>query len=350
MKGDSIMISDDEIERHLCVGQALVLLPDPPRNDGYRERLHLRGWQRGNYLLLETALSQDSRSIFRADSPCSIRFVSDGYACVGSSVIQDLGTGSHFSYMRVKWPKGFSSVPVRRYERVRVQMPCKISDSTRTVLGELADMSSGGCRILVDAPFPVDSDCKLTCTLPDGTNIDGLSIAICNCAQLGSRHTMGCTFIDRDEMAWHDVEFYVATTLTRLRGEAPDKSSVLIVDSDPKQIQTTRHMLERSGYDVAVTQSAVDAFFMLRMHSPKVLLVNLAVPDMNVETFCATLRASRRFEDLPIVVYGGKRSDAQAVLDAGVNAHVAALTPSTEIADLISRYADRPEPRQAATG
>jgi len=344
------MISAEEVERHLGVGQAVVLMPDPPRDDGYRERLHVRGWQRGNYLLLETDLSQDSRSIFRADSLCSIRFVSEGYACVGHTVVQDLGTGSHFSYMRIKWPTQFSSVPVRRYERVRVHMPCELSDGTQTVAGELADMSIGGCRILADAPFPVDSDCKLSCTLPDGASIDGLSIAVCNCTRSGSRHTLGCTFSDRDEMAWHDVEFYVATTLTRLRGEAPAKASVLILDSNPRQIQTARHMLERTGYDIAVTQSAVDAFFMLRMHSPEILMINHAVPDMDAATFCATLRASRRFEELPIVVYGGDQSQVQATLDAGASEHLAALTSSPETADLIARYAEQPEPPQAAIG
>ncbi len=344
------MNSADDVERHLDVGQAIVLLPDPPRPDGYRERLHLRGWQRGNYLLLETDLSRESRSIFRPNSACIIRFVSDGYACVCSSIIQDLGTGSHFSFMRVKWPSLFSSVPVRRYERVRVQSPCEISDGTRTVLGELADMSVGGCRILADAPMPVDSDCKLTCTLPDGASIEGLSIAVCNCARSGSRHTLGCTFSDRDEMAWHDVEFYVATTLTRLRGEASDKSSVLILDADPKQIQTTRQMLDRAGYETAVTQSAVDAFFMLRMNSPEVLLFNQMLPDMDAATFCATLRASRRFEDLPIVVYGGDAASAQPAMDAGANEYLEALRPTPELADLVSRYADAPKTPQAAAG
>lgn len=344
------MISPDEIERHLAVGHAIVLLPDPPRDDGYRQRLHLRGWQRGNYLLLETELSRDARGIFRPDSTCSIRFVSDGYACVGQTVVQDLGTGSHFSFMRVKWPTSFSYVPVRRYERVRVHMPCEISDGEQTVLGELSDMSVGGCRILSDKPFPADSDCSLTCTLPDGASIVGLSIAVCNCTRTGTRHTLGCTFSDRDEMAWHDVEFYVATTLTRLRGQAPDKASVLILDPDPKQIQTTRHMLERAGYDISVTQSAVDAFFMLRMHSPEILLFNHALPDMEASTLCSTLRASRRFEDLPVVVYGCERADAQAALDAGANDHVATLTSSPEVADLVSRYIAESKPPQAATG
>jgi len=342
------MISDDDVERHLGVGHAVVLLPDPPRDDGYRERLHLRGWQRGSYLLLETDLSGDSRSIFRKESPCSMRFVSDGFACVCQSVVQDLGTGSHFSYMRVKWPSSFSSVPVRRYERVRVQMPCEISNGTETISGELADLSVGGCRILADAPLPVDSDCRLSCTLPDGASINGLSIAICNCTRSGKRYTLGCTFSDRDEMAWHDVEFYVATTLTRLRGEASGNSSVLILESDPRRIQTTRHMLERAGYDIAVTQSAVDAFFMLRMNSPELLLLNQVVPDMDAKTLCTTLRASRRFEELPIVVYGGERADAQAALDAGANDHVAELSPSPELNDLIKRYADKSETQKTA--
>ncbi len=344
------MISADEVEQHLDVGQAVVLLPDPPRQDGYRERLHLRGWQRSSYLLLETELDQNSRSIFRADTACSIRFVSDGYACVGNSVIQDLGTGSHFSFMRVKWPTSFSSVPVRRYERVRVHMPCEIRNGSEIVGGELADMSVGGCRILADAALPVDSDCSLTCTLPDGADVENLSIAICNCTRSGSRYTLGCTFSDRDEMAWHDVEFYVATTLTRLRGEASDKASVLILDADPKQIQTSRQMLERAGYEIAVTQSAVDAFFMLRMNSPEILLFNQMLPDMEAATFCATLRATRRFEDLPIVVYGGDRSEAQGALDAGANDHVDALAPTPEMTDLISRYADAPKTPQAANG
>jgi CheY-like chemotaxis protein len=342
------MISADEVERHLAVGHAVVLLPDPPRDDGYRERLFLRGWQRGNYLLLETELSGDSRSIYRKGSPCSLRFVSDGYACVCQSVVQDLGTGSHFSYMRVKWPASFSSVPVRRYERVRVQMPCEISDGSQTITGELADMSVGGCRILSDAALPVDSDCKLSCTLPDGADISGLSIAICNCTRSGKRYTLGCTFSDRDEMAWHDVEFYVATTLTRLRGESSDNSSVLILESDPQKIQTTRHMLERAGYDIAITQSAVDAFFMLRMNSPELLLVNQVVPDMDVATFCTTMRSSRRFEELPMIVYGGEQSNAQAALDAGANHHVAELSPTPELIDLVKRYANKEETQRSA--
>jgi twitching motility two-component system response regulator PilG len=225
-----------------------------------------------------------------------------------------------------------------------------VSDGLRTVQGELTDISVGGCRVLADEAFPVDTDCRLAFTLPDGTHIDGVSIAVCNCARYGSRHSLGCTFSDRDELAWNDIEFYVATTLTRVRGEAPGAASILILDAQPRSIHAARTMLEREGYDVATTQSAVDAFFMLRMHAPDLFLVNQAIPDMDAATLCATLRASRRFEALPIVIYGGNPAKAQPVLDAGANEYVEDLMPTPELRERIERYTDSENPPQAAAG
>lgn len=325
-------MAEHEVESFFHVGRAVVLHSLRVQGEEGRVRTFMRGWQRGAYLLLDIPRHGSNTANLRVGDPCVLRFLADGDACGCNSIVEDLGTGSHFSFVRVRWPESVSCVRVRKHERVHLHAPCTvILDNGRAMDGELVDMSAGGCRVAVSHILPKDDRVSLSFALPDGSDISDLQAIVCASAEGSDGAWIGCEYYDPDEATLYDIEFFVATTLARLRAERPGPNHVLIMEPDASKVNDLRMGLKSAGYEVILAPGPVDGFFWLRLATPSIVIASADQHVISGADVVRIIKSTRQFRELPVVVYGGTGDIGKRAMEAGASSHIGSASDVQKI-------------------
>ena len=95
---------------------------------------------------------------------------------------------------------------------------------------------------------------------------------------------------------------------------------VLVADDDPECREMLADVLGRRGYEVVAVPDGRAALEALAVMSAGLLLLDLAMPEMDGLTALRELRADRRWKDLPVVLLSGAISgdDARSARRLGV--------------------------------
>ena len=131
------------------------------------------------------------------------------------------------------------------------------------------------------------------------------------------------------------------------------KSSVLVVDDDPRVAQVLTDLLWGRGYDVRTVHDGNAALTAVRSRCPSALITDLQMPGVDGIELC---RRGRETSNVPILVVSGNADVAAevAALDAGADDYlVKPYVVETLLARLraaIRRSADTIEPRMLSLG
>ncbi len=352
--GTTTTMSDatDPVEQTLSVGTSVLLQAADQTNEHDRVKATIRGWQRGLYVILDIPNVKDPTFPFRRGECCVLRYLAEGDACACQTEIQDLGSGSHFSYIRVRWPNEVVRVRVRKHWRVAVNVPCAITkEDASEHSSEMKDISAGGCKLaLEDSVLSKDSVVTLAFTLPDGSAINNLKAVVTSHIAQPFGATYGCQFVDPDVTAVNDIEFFVATTLARLRISAHATPRILIIDNDAANANNLKLALKDRDYDLTAAAGVVDGFFALRLAPPALLLVGMRQDGLTATELCHAVRATRQFKELPIFVYGGASSDREHLLSAGATQWFQSPDNVKEIIGAVEKFAPQPPPGPGNNG
>lgn len=111
---------------------------------------------------------------------------------------------------------------------------------------------------------------------------------------------------------------------------------ILIVDDDLKTLKLVGLILDRNGYAVAVARSGEQALEKARTEAPDLLILDLAMPDMDGLEVTRRLRADPDTADLPIMHFTGKTQLQDKVdgFEAGADDYV---TKPVHPEELVSR-------------
>ena len=77
---------------------------------------------------------------------------------------------------------------------------------------------------------------------------------------------------------------------------------VLVVDDDPEMRTLTRSILEKEGWTVSEAANGIVALEVMRRERPSLILLDLAMPEMNGFAFAAEVRRHPEWRSIPIVV------------------------------------------------
>jgi two-component system KDP operon response regulator KdpE len=96
------------------------------------------------------------------------------------------------------------------------------------------------------------------------------------------------------------------------------QASILVVDDEPRVLEALRATLEGRGYEVRTAAGGQRALEMINADRPDVLLLDLAMPDLDGVTVCERLR---RWTRMPIIVLSARTDEGDKVraLDAGAD-------------------------------
>ena len=95
------------------------------------------------------------------------------------------------------------------------------------------------------------------------------------------------------------------------------KRVVLCVDPDPATLRDTQELLRVSGYETQGAVSASTARASIRETKPHLILVDVALPDIDGYEFCGQLQATHENADIPVLLKTPRGSEPARAVAAG---------------------------------
>jgi CheY-like chemotaxis protein len=145
----------------------------------------------------------------------------------------------------------------------------------------------------------------------------------------------GASFADLDFTAPPAAATFEVFAI-RARSTPVHSRVVLVVDGDAASAEQTAQVLRAAGYPTAVETSPRDAArHMTGLGAPGVILLEAELPQVSGYDFLERLRANRRVQDTPVVMYTARatREDLVRAFEAGADGFV---TKSREPAALLA--------------
>ncbi len=121
---------------------------------------------------------------------------------------------------------------------------------------------------------------------------------------------------------------YGGASVASLTSEAgPARSArkrILVVDDSITTRTLEQSVLEAAGYDVSTAVDGEDGWRLLQQDGADLVLTDVEMPRMDGFTLCETIRGSRRFAQLPVIIVTSLEDPGQRTrgLDAGADAYV----------------------------
>jgi two-component system chemotaxis sensor kinase CheA len=99
---------------------------------------------------------------------------------------------------------------------------------------------------------------------------------------------------------------------------------VLVVDDSITTRTLERSILEAAGYDVLTAVDGADAWRVLQEHGSELVVADVEMPRMDGFGLCATIRGSKRFKELPVILITALETPEHRArgLEAGADAYI----------------------------
>jgi CheY-like chemotaxis protein len=107
-------------------------------------------------------------------------------------------------------------------------------------------------------------------------------------------------------------------------GGAVPKESILVVDDNETNLKLLRWLLEKKGYEVRTACDAQTARDSIRAVRPKLVLMDIQLPDTDGLSLTRELKADPDLRDIPVVAVTSyaMKGDEQKSLDAGCEGYI----------------------------
>lgn len=100
--------------------------------------------------------------------------------------------------------------------------------------------------------------------------------------------------------------------------------TILVVDDDPKHLQTTKELLELGGYKVETQDSPFGTTELINSLKPDLVLMDVNMPGLSGERLCSLIRSRVGIERTIILFFSSNDEDSlrQAVRRHGADGYV----------------------------
>lgn len=122
----------------------------------------------------------------------------------------------------------------------------------------------------------------------------------------------------------------------------PASIPILVVDDNPTNLRLAEFVLTHAGFDVRTALSARDARLTLAGFHPKVVLMDLQLPEVDGLTLTRQLREDPSTSHLCIIAMTAyaMSGDADRALEAGCDGYIAKPVSPSDMIAIVQRYAE----------
>ena len=113
--------------------------------------------------------------------------------------------------------------------------------------------------------------------------------------------------------------------------------SVLIVEDTPIVREPLEKLLRYEGFDTVATSNGVEALEAMKIHTPDVILLDVAMPKMNGVEFLHQLRGDERWRDVPVIVLTAVMDSTQLRLARELSVREVLFKSKFSFADLLGQ-------------
>ncbi len=315
----------EAVEKFLAVGAVATLNSNPGAAEGQRFRTAIRGWKRGEYIILDKPSGDAGILNLREHQHCVVHFFSEGMACGFDAEILDglrLTRGMEFS---VSWPARIHSTPVRKFERVKMSLPCSLTDDRGTsCAGEVQDLSEGGCLVRANIPFAKGAILTLRITLPDGVVLENMHAEVRNVRLASEGAMVGCAFRELTADMRGAIGFHVSSAFAHMRETHDAVRRVLLLQETKESTPALTQGVTRHRWELVSAVGLVEGLYRFQLLHPQVLLVDHRLqPD--AAGIAAAVLKSHSAENVLVFLYGGPAAEMKPLAEqAGLSGHVPA--------------------------
>jgi CheY-like chemotaxis protein len=116
---------------------------------------------------------------------------------------------------------------------------------------------------------------------------------------------------------------------------------VLVVDDSPVTLRAMSLLLGRAGYDVVTAMTAADGLRQARSALPRVILLDVELPDGDGYTVCRELKADPATAAIPVILCTARGEALDEADRAGVEADAYLPKPFSPsgLRELVDRFA-----------
>ena len=117
-------------------------------------------------------------------------------------------------------------------------------------------------------------------------------------------------------------------------------TTILTIDDDPAITELLSVILRANGFDVLIANTGVDGVRIAREKSPRLLVLDLMMPDMDGWEVCKAVRA---FTSVPILILSAldDPSVVASILDAGADDYLVKPVPSAVLVAHLNKLTRR---------
>ncbi|WP_299307210.1 response regulator [uncultured Croceicoccus sp.] len=118
------------------------------------------------------------------------------------------------------------------------------------------------------------------------------------------------------------------------------KLLAVVVDDEPSAAKLLERIAIQAGYATAVANDGEKALALIRKHNPAIILLDLAIPQVNGFDVLKELRSDPQLSATPVVIVS-VNDDRKATIDAGACEHLIKPVSRTEVTGVLAQYAAR---------
>ena len=99
---------------------------------------------------------------------------------------------------------------------------------------------------------------------------------------------------------------------------------VLVAEDNPSHLELLSYNLEHSGFKVLKATNGREALALAKNHNPDIVLLDWMLPEMSGIEVCTYLRASRKLQDIPVIIVSAREDEADRIhgLEAGADDYI----------------------------
>ena len=131
----------------------------------------------------------------------------------------------------------------------------------------------------------------------------------------------------------------ISKTINNIDSVAGERSkSLLFIDDNPLVLETVKQLLEKSSFELLLSDDPFDALCSLVRKNPSAVFIDVRMSKLNGYQFCALVKAQANFQYISLIIvleYASKLDQAKAIA-AGANAVLVKPFGKNELLNAVS--------------